>query len=446
MVRTRLSRRDFVRWSAMAAGVTTLASCAPAPAQAPASPVKETVVVTQKVPVTVTPPPAGPVTITFWHAYNPLETETLEKKLIPAFEKAHSGVKVQAQQVPYDEFHRKLLTAIAGGTAPDLIRSDIIWVPEFADMGALVPLDSVMSDFGTFKGAVFEGPLSTNFYKGHYYGLPIDTNCRVLIYNVAMYKAAGVEAPPKTIDEFVSVAKKIRGLGNGKYAFADGGTYAWAVNPWIWSFGGDVTNADITKATGTLNGPETVAAYEFLKTMVNEGYFHPGIKGGGVDTWAGFGKGEIAMVLEGPWFPPSFIKQYPDVKFGYGMMPAGKGGGVSVVGGEDIVMFQQSKNKQAAADFIRYMLSPEAQLSLAEAGQMPVLKALSANDAIKNHPFFGYFLEQLKSARARTPHPAWPKIEDVLTQAGQAILQGTQTPKQALDAAAAKIDGYLSAH
>ena len=69
-----------------------------------------------------------------------------------------------------------------------------------------------------------------------------------------MFAAAGIENPPATIDEFLADCEKIKALGEGKYCFADGGTYAWAVNPWIWSMGGDVTDPEVTKATGYFNG------------------------------------------------------------------------------------------------------------------------------------------------------------------------------------------------
>ncbi len=433
-----------------------ISACAPAatPTTAPSSAestkeiveVKETVIVEKEKLVTPTPAPTGPVTITFWHGYNAdVETPFLEKTIIPAFEAAHPDIKVQSVQVPYDQFRRKLLTAIAGGTAPDLIRADIIWVPEFADMGALAPLDEVMPDFGTFKEAVFPGPLSTNFLKGHYYGLPLDTNTRVMAYNKDMFTKAGIEQVPTTIDEFLAACEKIKALGAKKYCFADGGTYAWAVNPWIWSFGGDLTDPEITKATGFLNGADTVAAFQFLKDAVDKGYIHPGIKGGGVDTWGSFGKDEVAMILEGPWFPPSFSKQYPDKQYGLALIPAGRGGSTSVVGGEDIVMFQQSQNKEAAAAFIRFMLSMETQLQMASVGQMPVLTATTEGDSLKQMPeYFGIFLEQLKTAKARTPHPVWSKMEEILTNTGTAILSGKVAVQAGMDDAAAKIDPLIA--
>lgn len=382
-----------------------------------------------------------PVTISFWHTMSEPEMEQLAK-VVAIFEAENPNIKVEILNVPYDEFRRKLITSMAGGTAPDLIRSDIIWVSEFAYMGALAKLDEVMPDFDTYKEAVFPGPLSTTYFRGHYYGLPLNTNTRILVYNIQMFKDAGIEAPPATMEEFLVACEKINALGDDKYCFADGGTYAWAVNPWIWSFGGDVTDEDITVASGYLNGENTQVAYEYLKNLVDLGYMHPGILGGGVDAWGGFGNNEIAMLLEGPWFTP-FFGGTLGIDYGYAPTPAGSGGSISVVGGEDIVMFQQSQHKEEAAKFIRFMLSEETQITMAEGGLIPVIKSALDTDFIKNHVYFGYFLEQLKTAKARTPHPNWTKIEDIYNLAGGEFLTGEKSFKDAFDAVAETIDGLL---
>jgi multiple sugar transport system substrate-binding protein len=238
-----------------------------------------------------------PVTISFWHAYNAdVEAVYLEETLIPEFEAANPDVKVESVLVPYDQFRRKLLIALSGGTAPDLARVDIIWVPELADQGALANLEEVIPDFATYSEQFLPGPLSTNLYNGKHYGLPLDTNTRVMVYNKDMFAAAGIEKAPETMAEFLNACEKIKTLGDDKYCFADGGTYAWAVNPWIWSFGGDVTDESISTSSGVFNGANTVAAYQFLKDNIDNGYMHPGMLGGGVDSWGGFGTDQIAML------------------------------------------------------------------------------------------------------------------------------------------------------
>src|SRR5687768_16581591 len=168
---------------------------------------------------------AQDVTVTFWGSYgnggNSIQQDTLNNVLIPAFEAAHPGIKVKYVDIPYDSLLQKLTTSAAGGELPDLVRADLGWVPQFAELGVLVPLSDVMPDFEALASATYAGVLSTNLYKGKYYGLPLDTNTRVLVVNQSALEAAGVTAPPATFDEFKALADKLKGTNVA--AFADGG-------------------------------------------------------------------------------------------------------------------------------------------------------------------------------------------------------------------------------
>ncbi|HVU14328.1 MAG TPA: extracellular solute-binding protein, partial [Phototrophicaceae bacterium] len=77
------------------------------------------------------------VTITIWHTYNEVspENDMLTNTLIPEFEQQNPDITVNAVAYPYDGFRQALLTALAGGSGPDLARLDIIWSPEFANQG-----------------------------------------------------------------------------------------------------------------------------------------------------------------------------------------------------------------------------------------------------------------------------------------------------------------------
>lgn len=398
------------------------------------------------VPLSVAVAQDEPVTVTFWHTYNEVsaENQMLTETVIPMFEAEHPNIKIEAVPYPYDGFRQAILTALAGGQGPDLARLDIIWSPEFADQGVLVALDETMPDFQDFADRVFPGPLSTNLYNGHYYGLPLDTNTRVFVYNQNMYEAAGIEAPPATIDDLAAQCDAITALGDEVYAFSDGGTSGWNVLPWIWSFGGDITDPDITTATGYLNSPQSVAAFEFLKDMIDRGCFSDGMIGSGIDNWGGYFNDSIAAILEGPWLYPAGAAQYPDFEIHSTLMPAGEGGSVSVVGGENIVLFNGSENQEAALEFLRFTQSPEYQLAMSETGQLTVLPELLDTEYYTDHPFYPIFLEQLQTARARTPHPAWTEMETILGDAGQLILRGEVPAQEALDMAAEEIDALLA--
>jgi ABC-type glycerol-3-phosphate transport system substrate-binding protein len=431
-----------------------LTSCAGSTPNSPAaqatqppvpSPVSQTVVVKETVIVPPTPAPEQPVTLTFWHAYNETspENQMLTETLIPMFEQAHPNIKVKSLSVPYEDFRRKLITAISGGVAPDLIRSDIIWVPELADMGALVPLDVQLPDFTALKENLFPGPLSTNLWNGHYYGLPLDTNTKVWLYNKELYDAAGITAPAQNISELESQCKALKQAKPDAYLFAADGTFAWVVLPWIWSMGGDILDPQLTTATGYLNGPKTVATYEFWLKMYKEGCFAPVVLGNGIDPFTGFAQDLYANIDNGPWTYPIVASQYPDKQVYASPFPSGEGGSIDVVGGEDAVVFQQSRHPAEAMEFLRFMLSPDYQLKMAEVGQIPVRADLVNGDYLKNYPYYTAFLEQLKTARARPAHPAWSQMDEAIIEAGQLILREEMTPQQALDQAAAKIDAML---
>jgi multiple sugar transport system substrate-binding protein len=388
----------------------------------------------------------GKTTITFWHSYatnaSAPELQRLQKIVIPRFEQLYPNIDVKTVAFTHDDLQQKLTTSVAGGTLPDVIRADIAWVPQYAKLGVFARLDQLMPDFKKYSSAVYPGTLATNFYKGHYYGLPLDTNTRVLMYNMQALQSAGISSPPETFAELRADAPKLKAKGIS--LFADGGTGGWNVLPWIWSAGGSLTNATFTKATGYLNSPKTVAAVQLLTDLYKEGAIPSLMTGdsGALSTEDGLAQGKYATIFDGPWMFPIFHSAYPKFDLQTGRIPAGPGGSVSVVGGEDIVMAQASKHQAAAEQFIRFMLSPWAQTQMAHAGQMPV-RTDTSKQLTKINAYYAIFEKQLLTARPRTPVPNWPQIDTVLGNAVASAMKGDKSAQDALDAAAQQIDGLL---
>src|SRR6266481_5890865 len=110
---------------------------------------------------------ANSTTITFWHAYaenaSAPEMQRLTKIVIPRFEKLNPGIKVQQVPFSYGNLQQKLTTSVAGGTLPDVIRADLAWVPQYANLGAFAKLDQLMPDFKKLASAMYPGSLATNF-------------------------------------------------------------------------------------------------------------------------------------------------------------------------------------------------------------------------------------------------------------------------------------------
>jgi multiple sugar transport system substrate-binding protein len=382
------------------------------------------------------------VTITFWHSYSAdSELPTINNTVIPAFEAKYPNITVKQVAYSHDDLYQKLLTGAAAGELPDVVRSDIAWTPTFAANGVFGRLDG-MPDFRTLSASTFPGNLSTNLYKGHYYGLPLDTNTRIMFANMDAFAKAGITTAPATFADLVADAPKLK--AKGIYVYADGGTGGWNILPWIWSNGGALTSDDYTKATGYINGAASVQAVQMLADLYKQGAIPNIILGaqGGLATSDGVPKGTYAMTLDGPWMNPIWSGSYPKFKPTEAAVPAGAAGSISVVGGEDINMISTTKNKDAVEKFISFMLSPDVQLDMTKVGQLSVRQDLRSQ-VTSIQPYYAQFLTQLATAKARTPVPNYPKIDTILsTQLGNAI-SGKEPVQQALDEAATQIDPLL---
>lgn len=380
-----------------------------------------------------------PVTITMWHTYSDGETEVFENEVIPAFEASHPNIKVEATRMPYDGLKQQVIAGVSSATAPDVMRMDIIWVPEFAKLGALEKV-SAFDGFDTIKANVFEGPMSTNYYDGDYYGLPLNTNTKIAIYNKALLAELGVEVP-KTMDELVAIAETLKDRDD-TWGIGVGGAGTWGMLPYFWTMGGSVTDDNYTVASGYLNSPESVKALDTIAGWYRDGIVGPCIIGEQPDTWGGMGNGNYFMIEDGPWYY-SIIGDDALNNTVNAVMPAGPGGSISVVGGEDMVMFKTSENKEAAWIFMQWMLSPEPQIMMAQMGLVPTNMDAAKDEQVLDSPYIGTYIEQLKTAQPRTPSPKWESMSETIATAFELVIRGEQDAKTALDEAAAICDELL---
>jgi multiple sugar transport system substrate-binding protein len=323
---------------------------------------------------------------------------------------------------------------------------DIAWVPQFAQQGALLQLDSAMSDFKTISDTTFPGPLSTNAWGGKYWGLPLDTNTQVLLWNQKVFQAAGIKAPPATVQEFADDACKLTSSANGiqQYGYAMGGTYFWAVAPLFYSMGGQIVDDKQTTATGYINGKASVAVFQMLVDLYKKGCLSPNLLGGGIGTEQGHGTGLYAMIIDGPWMVDLYKQDFPSFQPAFAPIPTGPDGKTSsVVGGEDVVVTAGTQHQAEALTWVRYLMSQKAQVFMGQVGIVPTLSALTGSKDLP--PYYQVFMTQLQTAQARVPHPKWQAMDDAINAAYTKMLKGDSTVQDALDQAATTINGLLAA-
>ncbi len=385
-----------------------------------------------------------PVTINFWHHYSAqsAENETLMNVLIPAFEAENPGIKVNAVSHEWAELHDKVLVSAQSNSLPDVARCDIAWLPEFQQMGILTSLDEEMADFAETSAQLLDSAMSTTIVGGHNYALALNTNSKIVFYNKGMLEAAGVEVPA-TMDQWIEAITKLSGENaNGQqvWGWNEPALAGWNICPFIWSFGGALTNEDQTVATGYINGPQTVKAVETFAELVKANAII-GFNSGDIPMTDGFGTNRYAMMLEGPWKSAELAGAYPDVAYGTAPIPAGEGGSISVLGGEDIAMFN-SANKDAAWKFMKFMTGEFAETEMAKCGQIPVNKAALESETVKAADY-APFIEAIQTAKARPTVAAWSEMDNGLTVAMTAVVSGEKTAQEAMDELAAEWDELL---
>ncbi|MEK4508531.1 extracellular solute-binding protein [Paenibacillus sp. FSL K6-2524] len=382
------------------------------------------------------------VTLTFWHHYSTAspEEKILTEELIPKFEAENPEIKVKAIAFPWDELHKKLQIGGSGGDMPDIARLDIIWVPEFQKRDLLEPLDQ-FTEFDQIASGLLEGPLSTGKVGDHYYGLPLNTNTKVLFWNKDMLNQSGIEQAPETTDQFLDALAKLKTKYAKSWGFGEPALQGWNVLPWIWSNGGDILSPDYTTAEGYFNGPESVDIITKLKAAY-KGDQLAGFKPGDVPVTEGHAGGSYAMMAEGPWAVAQFQSQFPDFTAQMTSFPKGSAGSIQVLGGEDLGIFSKDK-KEESWKFVQFMVSESAQVAMGKIGQIPVNLAAMDHAEIKAIDYYAPFLEQLKTSKARPTVEAWPQIDGVLSDTMSSIFMTDSDVKAELDAAVIKIDNLL---
>ncbi len=382
-----------------------------------------------------------PVTLVYWNTHGEAETPVLNNVIIPAFEEKYPWITVESVTMPTDGLKQQLITAISSGTAPDVMRLDIIWTPEFAKMGALVEVDD-LEGYEELADNFFEGPLNTNLYNGKHYGLPNSTNTTFAFYNLALLEKAGFDSLPKTYDELVAAKNK---LGEGEYLIGCGGVTCWQLMPYFYSLGGTFTDDAYSTATGYINSEASVKALETLVQWSDEGIMSPALLGGSPDAWGGITGDQVLMMAEGPWFPACTTEEEKD-KYAYGdLLPAGSAGSISVVGGENVVMFNNGKHNEEAWLLMKYLSSDEAMIPMAVQGSVvPPTKTAADSEEVLQNPVMAACLQQLETSVARIPNANWEKIDEKINIAFEQVFRHEAGAKETLDKLAGEIDALLA--
>ena len=255
------------------------------------------------------PARAADTTIRFWAAWAPTDPDyQAGVKLIAAYEQAHPGVKIEMQTITYDALHDKLITAVAGGDAPDISWGLAEWLGELNRMNALADLTPLAAAWPG-HAAIIPDALRALTVDGKLRALPNYIGLRAMLYHADMLKAANVE-PPKTWQDLLAAAPKIT-AATGKPAFGIAGTGVRSPQELLMFLGQNEVMVARPSANGKYrntwgeNKDEHARAAEvfaFYKTLMAQKVISPDARSWGwQEEDTNFSLGQFAMVMDGAW-------------------------------------------------------------------------------------------------------------------------------------------------
>lgn len=330
---------------------------------------------------------AGGVTMSFWTRD---ANQAQVRQLVDAWNASHKN-QIEITVIPSADYMTKVGAAAAGGSAPDIIAVDLIYVPQFAAAGQLADITDQAKALPYFdKLSPSHVRLAT--YDGKIFALPFNAEGSILLWNKDLFQKAGLdpEKGPTTWAEIADAAAKITALGEDNYGFyfsgSCAGCNAFTFAPLIWATGGNIISDD--GKTAELTDPSVAAALDFYRQMWSDGLMPAGAQADtGTDFANAFTTGKIGMAGSGAFAISMLKNDHPEINFGVTFLPGQEGGKSSFAGGDSIGIPSGSKYPKEAFEFIQWLTTDEVQLEqYAKANTLPIRTDLAENEYFKADP------------------------------------------------------------
>jgi len=338
-------------------------------------------------------------------------------RLLPEFNRLHPDIEVRLQQLPWSAAHQKLLTAFAGDATPDLCQLGNSWIPEFAALEALAPLEARVADSRVVQADdYFPGIWATNLIAGRLYGIPWYVDTRLLFYRRDLLARAGFDHPPRTWSEWAQMLAAIKALvGPERYSVL------LPLNEFEPLLVLALEQPDpLLRDDGRFGNFESAGfrrALGFYREMFARGWAPPVANTQISNFWDEFGRGYYSFYISGPWNIGEFKRRLPPEEQGSWMtapMPGPDGPGASLAGGSSLVIFRRSPHKEEAWQLLEFLSSQAVQQRFYDlSGDLPPRRSTWLAPQLADNVYARAFREQLERLK---PAPRLPELERIVDE------------------------------
>lgn len=385
-----------------------------------------------------------PDTLTFSGSAVGREAEVVRTQL--ARFTAETGVEVQLRATPdsADQRHQLYVQWLNARAAdPDVLQLDVVWTPEFAAAGWLLPLDR----FSPATTDFFPASIEANRWNGALFGLPWFIDVGMLYWRTDL-----LERAPATYEELRALATSAQATSHVRHGLVfQAARYEGLLTVYLevlGGFGGSILDDDGRVAVDSEAG---VAALTWMRDAIHAW----GIVPDAALTWHeeetrfAFQTGASAMMRNWPYAFALLESADSPVagRVGIAPMPAAPGGTpTAALGGSQLAVNARSAQPEAAWALVEYLTAPAQMLERARvAGQFPSRPALYDDPRLQGTLGIDVSAARdvVAAARPRPVTPVYTQLSEILQIRLHQALTRQREPRGALDEAAREMRALL---
>ncbi|MCI9362180.1 MAG: sugar ABC transporter substrate-binding protein [Hungatella sp.] len=347
-----------------------------------------------------------------------------------AFEEQYPDTKITIEGLSGNDILSKFTTSAMAGAGPDVVALDNAgWPIDLAAMGLLEPLDEQLK---STENKYLQGPLDSGLFEGSYYSVPWYYNNTGLYYNKRILEEIGKTEPPANWAEFEEDIKLATEKG---YAGVSTRPDGYAIFNFFFQNENPVIDTSGDRPVVTVNNESGKEAFEFWTGLHTKYHAFPeGMKD--ASDWAAayntFTSDDCLFFICGDWAYKNLESSNPNLDFGLAVMPKGKVQAVCL-GGKNLAININSKNKELAWAFVEYLTSKECDFVLTEKVCIAGRSDVDVSGVLAINPDYQVFVDEAEYTVPRPRVKNSASLDEKVADAFKKVLFDQMSAQEALD-------------